>query len=58
VENQSFVVPLEAAALAEAIAALARDVALRARVGAANRAKAAAEFDEAVMVAAWGALFG
>jgi glycosyltransferase involved in cell wall biosynthesis len=58
VENQGFVVPLEEAELAEAIGVLARDAALRERVGAANRAKAVAEFDEAVMVAAWGALFG
>jgi len=58
VENQDFVVPLEDTALAEAIAALARDATLRARLGTANRAKAVAEFDAAAMVAAWGALFG
>ena len=45
------------AALAGAIAALARDAALRASVGAANRAKAEAEFGQVAMVAAWGALF-
>jgi glycosyltransferase involved in cell wall biosynthesis len=56
-ENQAFVTPLVDAALAGAIAALARDAALRAGVGAANRAKAEAEFDQVAMVAAWGALF-
>ncbi len=55
-ENQPFVTPLEDAALAGAIAALARDAASRAGIGAANRAKAA-EFGEAAMVAAWRALF-
>ena len=55
-ENQAFVTPVEDAALAEAIVALARDAALRARVGAANRAKAAAEFGQAAMTAAWGVL--
>ena len=56
-ENQALVTPLEDAALAGAIAALARDAALRASVGAANRAKAEAEFGQVAMVAAWGALF-
>ena len=35
-ENHAFVTPLEDAALAAAIAALARDAALRGRVGIAN----------------------
>ena len=56
-ENQAFVTPLEDAALAAAIAALARDAALRAGVGAANRAKAEAQFGQMAMVAVWGALF-
>ena len=37
--------------------ALARDAAVRAEGGAANRAKAEAEFGQVAMVAAWGALF-
>ena len=56
-ENRAFVTAVDEAALAGAIMALARDSALRAKVGAANRAKAAAEFDQAEMGAAWGALF-
>ncbi len=55
-ENQAFVTPVEDAALAEAIMELARDAALRARVGAANQAKAAAEFGQGAMAAAWGLL--
>ncbi len=56
-DNRAFVVPLDEAALAGAIVTLARDAALQARVGAANRAKAEAEFGLAGMVATWGALF-
>ncbi len=56
-ENQAFVAPLDAAPLAMAIAALVPDAGLRARVGAANRGKAEAEFAEGAMVAAWQALF-
>jgi glycosyltransferase involved in cell wall biosynthesis len=56
-ENHAFVTPLEDAALAAAIAALARDAALRGRVGIANRAKAEEEFGQAAMVTAWGVLF-
>ena len=56
-ENQPFVAAPDEVALAEAIMALARDGSLRARVGAANLAKAEAEFGQAAMVAAWGALF-
>lgn len=41
------------AALAAGLAALAADPALRAQIGAANRARASAEFDEARMVAAY-----
>ena len=43
--------------LRDAIQALAEDVDLRARVGAANRAKARAEFDEGVMIARYAALY-
>jgi glycosyltransferase involved in cell wall biosynthesis len=56
-ENRAFVSPLDDAALAKAIVALARDRALRDRVGSANRAKAEAEFGQSAMVAAWGRLF-
>jgi glycosyltransferase involved in cell wall biosynthesis len=56
-ENRTFVTPVDEAALAGAMMALAVDAALRANLGAANRAKAAAEFGQTAMVAAWGALF-
>jgi glycosyltransferase involved in cell wall biosynthesis len=56
-ENRHFVTRLEEGALAEAIGGLARDQALRTRLGAANQAKAAADFGEAAMVAAYAALF-
>ncbi len=56
-ENQAFVTPLEDAALARAMVNLATDASLRARIGAANRAKAEAEFGQAEMVASWGVLF-
>ena len=56
-ENQAFVTAVDETELAGAIMALARDATLRARVGAANRTKAEAEFDQAGMDAAWGALF-
>ncbi len=55
--NRRFVTPPDEAALARAIVALARDAGLRAEVGAANRAKAEAEFGQAAMVAAWAGLF-
>jgi glycosyltransferase involved in cell wall biosynthesis len=56
-ENRAFVTLLDEADLAAAMVTLARDRRLRARVGAANRVKAVAEFSQAAMVAAWGALF-
>jgi glycosyltransferase involved in cell wall biosynthesis len=56
-ENRPFVTRLDEQALAAAILALTRDPALRARLGAANRAKAEAEFGQTAMVAAWRALF-
>lgn len=43
--------------LRDAIQALAGDPALRARIGAANRAKASAEYDEADMIARYAALY-
>jgi glycosyltransferase involved in cell wall biosynthesis len=55
-ENRSYVVPLEAAALARTMMALAGDTALRANLGAANQAKARAEFGKAAMSEAWGVL--
>ena len=45
-ENRPFITPLDETALAKAIASLIRDPALRQRVGAANRAKAVAEFGQ------------
>ena len=53
-ENAPFIVaPGSDEVLAGALQALAADPALRARVGAANRAKARAEYDEAAMLAAY-----
>ncbi|HZU62695.1 MAG TPA: glycosyltransferase [Novosphingobium sp.] len=58
-ENRPFVVPAgDEAALAAAFAALAGDAALRARLGAANRARARAEYDEAAMIAAYRLVYG
>ena len=56
-ENAPFIVAREAAALAGALARLADDPALRAAVGAANRAVAVSEFDEARMIAAYRSLY-
>lgn len=56
--NAPFVVAREDAALAGALARLAADAALRRGVGAANRAKAAAEYGQARMFAEWGELVG
>jgi len=55
-ENQPFIVAGEGA-LAQALATLAGDEGLRARVGVANRARARAEYDEATMVAAYRATY-
>jgi glycosyltransferase involved in cell wall biosynthesis len=57
-ENRPFVVPPEDAALAEALKTLLGAPALRAAVGAANRARAEQEYDEAAMLRAYAALFG
>jgi hypothetical protein len=56
-ENQPFVTPLDEAALAAALTTLVRDAALRRSVGAANQAKAAAEFGQARMIETWRVLF-
>ena len=57
-ENAPFMVPVgDEAALAGALGKLAQDPALRASVGAANRARARAEYDEATMVATYGRIY-
>ena len=56
-ENRAFVTPLDPGLLGKAIATLARDPALRARVGAANQAKAKTDFDQDAMIATYAALF-
>jgi glycosyltransferase involved in cell wall biosynthesis len=55
--NRPYVVAHEDGALADALAALAARSDLRAALGAANRARAKAQFDEMDMVAAWRDLF-
>jgi glycosyltransferase involved in cell wall biosynthesis len=57
-ENAPFVTRREDSDLARALTALLGDPALRARVGAANQAKAQADFDQAAMFRAYGALWG
>jgi glycosyltransferase involved in cell wall biosynthesis len=56
-DNRPYVVPPDEAALAEALAALLRDPALRRALGTANRARAARDFDQAAMFEAYDALF-
>ncbi len=56
-ENRPFLAADETA-LAHALRTLATDPALRARVGAANRAKARAEYDESAMIRAYARLYG
>lgn len=57
-ENGPFICPPgDEGALAKAIAMLARDEALRGRIGAANRQKAAASYDESTMIAAYRRLY-
>jgi L-malate glycosyltransferase len=53
VENQPYIVPASDEALGDAIARLAQDDALRTRIGAANRARARAEYDQATMLEAY-----
>ena len=58
VENQPFIArPGDEGALSQAIETLALDEALRDRIGAANRTKAAACYDEAKMIAAYRRLY-
>ncbi len=56
-ENAPWIGPRDDSALAASLAALLGDAALRARVGAANRARALATFDQERMFAAYAALF-
>jgi glycosyltransferase involved in cell wall biosynthesis len=56
-ENAALLTPLDAGALAGALDALLGDAGLRARLGAANRARAEAVYDQAAMFAAYEALF-
>jgi len=56
-ENGGAVVARDVPALADAIAALVADPARRAALGAANRRRAEAAFDQETMFAAWHALF-
>jgi glycosyltransferase involved in cell wall biosynthesis len=55
--NANCVVPRDDVALADCLATLLDDADLRARLGAANRAKALAAFDQERMFAAYAALF-
>lgn len=55
--QRELVTALDDAALAGALARLAADAGLRASLGAANRARVAAEYGQDRMVAAWRALF-
>ncbi|MFO1025815.1 MAG: glycosyltransferase [Acetobacteraceae bacterium] len=55
--NAPLVTPLDAAALARAMQALAGDPGLRDRLGAANREKACRDFNQAAMFATYGALW-
>ena len=57
-ENAPFVTGGDEVLLRDALQALVSDAALRSRVGAANRAKARAEFDEGAMIARYKALYG
>jgi glycosyltransferase involved in cell wall biosynthesis len=56
-DNAPFVGRLDETDLTRSLAALLGDPMLRARIGAANQAKARAEFDQAVMFRAYGALW-
>jgi len=55
-DNWPYVVPPDAARLAESLRVLACTPDLRRRLGQANRAHAIASYDQAGMVAAWGRL--
>jgi glycosyltransferase involved in cell wall biosynthesis len=56
-ENAPYVGRLDEAELARSLTALLGDATLRGRIGAANQAKARAEFDQAAMFRAYGALW-
>lgn len=56
-DNSAFVGPRDDAALTRSLSALLADPELRARLGAANRAKAARDYDQEAMFAAYGAVF-
>ncbi|HBK05540.1 MAG TPA: glycosyl transferase [Acetobacteraceae bacterium] len=56
-ENAASIVPMDEAAMGRALGALATDPPVRQRIGAANLLKARAEFDQAAMFAAYGALW-
>jgi len=56
-ENASFIGPLDDAALAASLLRLLRDPCLRQSTGAANRAKAARDYDQETMFQAYAALF-
>jgi glycosyltransferase involved in cell wall biosynthesis len=56
-ENAAFVTGADEVLLRDALQPLVSNAELRARVGAANRAKARAEFDEATMLAAYRTLY-
>lgn len=57
-ENRPFIVAPDAQALASAALALLGDPALRARIGAANRARSIEAYSEAAMIDRWRALLG
>ena len=56
-EGQPYLTALDDVALSAALAAVLADAALRTRLGAANRARAVAVYDQQVMFNAWGRLF-
>ncbi len=56
-ENQGFMTPLDDAALAGALTGLLREPDLRARIGLANRARAARDYEQETMFQAYAALF-
>jgi glycosyltransferase involved in cell wall biosynthesis len=57
-QNRPFVVARDAAALADAMAALLADPVRRCAIGAANRARAERDYDQETMFQAYAALFG
>ena len=56
-EQRAFVVPPDAAALADALRRLMGDAGLRQRLGAANRQRAETAYDQRTMLASWAELF-